>query len=298
VTVSLSGNWHRETLGAHAYTAHRLRRIHREQRTAYQNCLIADLGSFGRTLVLDGEMQSTQSDEFIYHETLMHSGLLVHPKAERVLIMGGGEGASLREGLRHRDIQRLVMADLDSEVVRLAQQYLPSWHAGAFGDPRATLLIEDGAHALTASKVPYDVIVSDLPSGLKGGPAHPLYTHKFYSNILKPKLAPGGVFVLQSGSAHPHQWQVHRRLHQTLKKVFRMVRPFYAYVPSFDVLWSFLLCSDEAARDPLRFTAKRIDGILNQRRIRGLQYLDGSGFHRAFAVPPYLRNLHNRSKRS
>jgi spermidine synthase len=114
-----------------------------EIQTTYQAVGIYDTVSYGRALFLDGKIQSAEQDEFIYHEALVHPGLVCHPAPRRVLIAGGGEGATLREVLRHNTVQEAVMVDLDAEVVEAARRHLTKWHAGAFTDPRTRLLHAD-----------------------------------------------------------------------------------------------------------------------------------------------------------
>src|SRR3972149_10779996 len=108
--------------------------------TRFQKAEIITTKSFGRCLVLDGKIQSSELDEFIYHEALVHPAMLAHPKPEAVLIAGGGEGATLREVLAHRSVKRVVMVDLDQEGVELCRRHLPAWHQGSFDDPKVELL--------------------------------------------------------------------------------------------------------------------------------------------------------------
>ncbi|HUK99897.1 MAG TPA: spermidine synthase, partial [Nitrospirota bacterium] len=118
---------------------HGIRMIHYASQTKYQRMEIMDCGSYGRCLVLDGKMQSTLTDEFIYHEALVHPALLTHPNPKRVFIVGGGEGATLREVLRHKSVEYCMMVDIDQEVVEKSKEFLPEWHQGAFDDPRTDL---------------------------------------------------------------------------------------------------------------------------------------------------------------
>lgn len=282
------GGWFAEGLTRHEYHCHRVRRVVASFRTAYQQCVLADLASFGRTLILDGEVQSTELDEYIYHEALVHPALLMHRGPRRVLIMGGGEGATVREALKHPSIEQLVMADIDSEVMDLCLRHLPAWHRGSFDDPRVRLLIEDARQVIRNAKEPFDVILSDLPSAIRGGPAYKLYTLEFYRG-LKRRLGPGGVFALQAGSGQMLQWEFHRALHRTLRRVFRVVRPYYAFIPGYAVPWAFLLCADRSAGDPRRWTPARIDRALARRRIRDLRFLDGEAMAGLFHVPKNVR---------
>ena len=161
---------------------------------------ILDTETFGRCLVLDGKTQSTEADEHIYHEALVHPALLFHHKPESVFIGGGGEGATLREILHHNSVQRVVMVDLDGDVVELCRRHLPDHHHGAFDDARVELRHEDARQYLASCQESFDVIVLDLVDPIEGGPSYLLYTEEFY-NIARSKLRPGGILVTQAGPA-------------------------------------------------------------------------------------------------
>src|SRR5688572_22787871 len=137
-----AAGWFAEGFTPNEYHCHRVKRVLQSTRTPYQECVLADTYSYGRCLVLDGEMQSAQNDEFIYHEALTAPALSLHRRPQDVLILGGGEGATAREALRYRDVRRVVMADIDAEVLDFCRRYLGSWHQGAFDDPRVRLIVE------------------------------------------------------------------------------------------------------------------------------------------------------------
>jgi len=131
-------------------------------RSKFQSIDIVNTGSFGICLILDGKIQSSEADEFIYHEALVHPAMITHPQPERVFIAGGGEGATLREVLAHKTVKRAVMVDIDEEVVSLCRRFLPSWHQNAFDDPRAELHFVDAREYLDESSDKFDVIIIDL----------------------------------------------------------------------------------------------------------------------------------------
>lgn len=290
------GGWFAEGLTPNEFHCHRVKRILHSVRTRYQECVLADTHSFGRCLVLDGETQSTQLDEFIYHEALVHPAMAVHPGPRRVLILGGGEGATAREVLRHRAVELVVMADIDPEVLRFAQRHLGSWHRGSFEHPKLRLLVEDARAIIEKGEGTFDVILSDLPSAIRGGPAYTLYTEEFYRK-LRARLAPSGVFALQAGSGQILQLRFHAALNNTLRRAFPVVRPYYVYIPGFDVPWAFAVCALRGREDPLRFGAAEIDKRLRGRGARGLRFLDGDAFEGLFRVPRYLRRALARERR-
>jgi spermidine synthase len=131
--------WFIEYFSAEEGHLHGIRQVLFSKETPFQSVDILELGSYGKALVLDGRIQSTSKDEFIYHETLVHPAMLCHPEPRRVFIVGGGEGATLREVLRHRSVQHALMVDIDEEVVARCRELLPEWHQGAFEDPRTDL---------------------------------------------------------------------------------------------------------------------------------------------------------------
>ena len=213
-------------------------------RSRFQEYEIFTSPFWGKVLLLDGRLRSAARDEFIYHEALVHPALVVHPDPRRVLVLGGGEGATLREVLRHPPVEAAVLVDLDQELVEVCRQWLPEWHQGAFDDPRAELVFADGRAWLAAqADGSFDVILLDLPEPLAEGPALLLYTQEFYG-LVQRKLAPGGLAAIQSGSAGP--WpRLLPDLHRTLKAVFPRVVAYSAFVPSFMEPWGFHLAGGD-----------------------------------------------------
>jgi spermidine synthase len=201
-------------------------------RTGFQAFEIFENRLWGRMLVLDGHLQAAELDEFIYHEALVQPAMLAHPNPQRVLVMGGGEGATLREVLRHPEVTQAVMVDIDAELVGLCKEWLPTFHAGAFDDPRTELVFSDGRHWLEAQPDgSQDVIILDLPEPREGGPALNLFTREMYE-LARRKLASDGVMAVQSGSAGL-QGHLMADLNATLRAVFPRVVAYTAFVPSF-----------------------------------------------------------------
>jgi spermidine synthase len=151
---------------------------------------------FGRVLTLDGVVQTTEGDEFIYHEMLTHVPILAHGAARRVLIVGGGDGGMAREVLRHARIDHVTMVEIDAGVVEFSKTYLPRLSAGAFDDPRLDLVIADGADFMAQSNQHFDVIIIDSTDPI--GPGEVLFTNSFYDHT-RARLAEGGIMVTQNG---------------------------------------------------------------------------------------------------
>ena len=162
----------------------------------FQHVQVFENRQFGRVLTLDGVVQTTQGDEFIYHEMLTHVPILAHGNARNVLIIGGGDGGIAREVLRHQSVEAVTMAEIDEGVIAFSKTYLPSLSDGAFDDPRLKLVIADGANFMANSVDKYDIIIIDSTDPI--GPGEVLFTDNFYSDA-KKCLADGGVMVTQNG---------------------------------------------------------------------------------------------------
>jgi len=283
--TELADGWFTERFTPHESHSHHFKKTLVKKQTKFQKAILADSYSFGRCLVLDGEMQSAQLDEFIYHECLVQPAMVLHPNPKKVLILGGGEGATVREILRHPGVEQVTMVDIDGEVVEFCKQYLEEWHKGTLTHEKTRLIIGDARTFVLETEEKFDVIISDLPTPIEGGPAYQLYTLEFYQKMLS-RLSPGGLFLAQAGSGSLLQIHFHSVLNHTLKTLFKVVRPFYAFVPSFDVPWAFLLASQKA--DPRKLTAKAVDKRLGRLKSQ-LRFYDGEAHEGLFRIPKYLR---------
>ncbi|MFH1784351.1 MAG: polyamine aminopropyltransferase [bacterium] len=286
--------WFAERFTPDEIHRHRVNKVLIKTKTKYQKVLVLDTVSFGKCLVLDGEIQSAAVDEFIYHELLTHPAMLLYPNPKNVLILGGGEGATLREVLRHKSVQKVVMVDLDKEVVDFCKKHLTSYHQKAFFDKRVKLRHEDARKYLANTKEKFDVIISDLPCPIEGGPAYLLYTIQYY-RILAKKLKPNGVFSLQAGSGGLLQFGLHTVIHRTLSKVFPMLRSFSGFVPAFDVPWAFIIATK--GKDPDRLTKRQVDTMIKKRVKGTLRFYDGELHEGLFKIPKYQRELIKQEKR-
>jgi spermidine synthase len=167
-----------------------------DSETEHQRLRVFRNPTFGRILTLDGVVQVTEGDEFIYHEMMAHVPILAHGAATRVLIVGGGDGGMAREVLKHLGLERVVMVEIDAGVIEFSKQYLPGIGAGAFDDPRLEVVIADGADYMRAEGEAFDVILVDSTDPI--GPGVTLFTDTFYGHA-KRRLAPGGILVTQNG---------------------------------------------------------------------------------------------------
>ena len=173
---NLDANWHYESLTPNLVQAERITEILFEGETPYQKVSIVDAACFGKMLLLDGKTQSTEVDEFVYHEALVQPTMIAHSNPKRVFVAGGGEGATIREVLKHKSVTKVVMVDIDEQVIELCKRYLPSFHEGAFNDPRLDLHYADALRFLEESDEEFDLAIIDVPDPLEGGPAYMLFT--------------------------------------------------------------------------------------------------------------------------
>ena len=246
--------WFRESVSEHLYHELMISDVVYSGQSEYQTIEIVDTLAFGRILVLDGKTQSAESDEFIYHEMLVHPAMITHPGPERVFIAGGGEGATLREVLYHKSIRQAVMVDIDRDVVEASRRFLTAWHDGAFDDPRTTLLHQDAKEYLENTDATFDVIFIDLSDPVEGNPSALLFTECFY-RVVRDRLAPGGIMAIQAETVDFRRSAAFTAICHTLSQVFDKVVPYHAVVPSFSGDWGFATAS--SSLDPSTLSDSR-----------------------------------------
>lgn len=247
------------------------------KKTRFQELCILDTVEFGRMLVLDNVIQTTEKDEYIYHESLVHVPMFFHPEPRRVLIIGGGDGGSLREVLRHPTVTEAVMVDIDGDVIEAAREHLPQWSSG-FRDPRARLVVDDGREFLARSSAEYDVILVDSTDPV--GPAEVLFEESFYS-LARKALRQGGCFAAQTESplATP---DLVKTVYHRISACFPVAKLYTAPVPSYPGgWWSFTVGAfDGDPAEPTRRPDPDFQGVL--------RYYSPEIHRRAFVLPPKL----------
>jgi spermidine synthase len=228
---------------------------------------------------------TSEREEFVYHETLIHPALTAHPAPKRVLIIGGGDGGAAEEALKHPSVDQVVLVELDGKVVDIAKEHFAAIHRGVFDNPRLKLLIEDGLKYLSETKEKFDHIALDLPDPI--GPATALYEEAFFRDC-KRALAPGGILTLHMGSPWSRPERV-KLLYARLAKMFKIARPYTMFIPLYGCLWSMCACSDST--DVAATNAGEIDIRIGNRALSQLQYYNGATHQALFALPNFVRDL-------
>ena len=282
-----SDMWFHEPISPWDLYSHGITRMIVDQKTDYQHMMIFETGFYGKALVLDSKWQSCTSDEFIYHESLVHPAMIMHGEPKNVLVLGGGEGATVREVLRWNSVQRVVMVDIDKQVVDACREHLPEMHQGAFDDPRTELIIDDALVYLDQTKERWDVVISDLSDPIEAGPAYKLFTKEYFEQV-KRVMTPDGMFVVQAGPTGPAELDMHAGLVHTIESVFAHVVSYGTQIPSFATPWGFALGSVRAF-DVLP-EPSGIDKLLADRGVSGLRLIDGRSLIGLLQAPKYIRD--------
>ena len=277
--------WYVEEFSPAELHHHALKAVHFAGRTSFQDVGVVESAAFGKMLIIDGDTQSSQADERIYHEALVHPALAAAADRSNVLILGGGEGATLREVLRHPDVVQATMVDIDGDVVELSKRFLPEWSAGAFDDSRARVVIGDALEFMRKNEQLYGTIISDLTEPLEDSPSNALFSDDVF-RLIKRRLREDGVYVLQASTAGFHNMSLHAKMARTLRRHYRFVASYYTHVPAFDNDWAFLACSN--AIDLVGLDEARIEAYCAQLRGESFFY-DAQTHRRIFALPLYLR---------
>ena len=282
--------WFDETLYPGWGQRFRVLRMLAQVASPYQTIEVFESARHGRVLALDGAIQITEADEFVYQEMLAHVPLLAHGAARRVLIIGAGDGGVLRRVLQHRTVEQAVMVEIDGEVIRLAREFLPGIGGDAWGDPRAQVLVGDGiAYAAAAAAGSFDVVIVDSTDPVGVGEA--LFTDAFYADCAR-LLAPDGLVVNQCGVPFMQPEELRdtsRRRARAFPHVSAYVAAVPPYVGGFMTLGIAAKAPGLGQLAPETIRARAADaGILGRTR-----YWSPEVHAAAFQLPPYIAELLN-----
>jgi spermidine synthase len=278
--------WFSEYLTPYDVYQHGIRAVLAHKKTAFQEMYIIDTGTYGTALVLDGQWQSSSGDEFLYHEPLVHPACVNHGAPKRVLLLGAGEGATLREVLKWQTVEKVVMVDIDAEVVEACRQHLTEMHQNAFDDPRAELIIADALGFLDDSEHEWDIIISDLSDPIEAGPSFQLFTKEYFEKCRRA-LRPDGYFVVQAGSVSPVKMGLHVRLVNTVQAVFANVVSYSSHIPTYGTPWGFIMGSAQAInRQP---GPAEIDALLAAKTNGKFRMFDGITLLGLMQTPKHIR---------
>jgi spermidine synthase len=276
MTEYLTGEW-----GFFIRSARRLEHF----RSPCQAVEVHDTVPFGRLFRLDGHFMTSEKDEFFYHENLVHMAAICHAAPRRALIVGGGDGGSAEELLKHPSITAVTLCEIDPAVVDIARRYLQQVHRGALDDPRLTLEIGDGFAYVMKSVEQFDLIVLDLTD--PGGPSTPLYTADFY-RACAARLDAGGAMTLHIASPVAHPERVRNALAR-LREAFPVVTPYLTSIPLYGGWW--MMACAAPVLDPRALSAAEVDRRIAERGIDRLQYYNGDMHRAALALPNFIRDL-------
>ena len=223
--------WVEETLHEHFRFRFKTEDVLFESQTEHQHLIIFDNGTFGRVMMLDGVIQLTERDEFVYHETMAHVPLfaLGLDEPRKVLIIGGGDGGVLREVLRHEAVEKAVLCEIDRSVIDLCREHLPSISRGAFDHARAEIVISDGTKLVAETEERFDAIIVDSTDPI--GPGKVLFTPEFYADC-KRSLKSGGVLITQQGLPFVQGWEIEQSMGY-FRQLFADAAAFLIHVPTY-----------------------------------------------------------------
>lgn len=260
-----------------------------EWRTKYQKIAIFDTPHYGRIFRLDDYNMTSEREEFVYHENLIHPALTAHDAPEKVLIIGGGDGGSSEEALKHPSVEQVTLVEIDADVITVAKEHFKAVHHNVFDNPRLRIIVDDGIRFVRDTPDKFDLIALDLNDPV--GPAAALYSEDFFRQC-REALTPEGALTLHIGSPTAQPERV-AELAQRLNRVFPIVRPYTLYIPLYGALWALAVCSGQL--DPTAFSTDAIDTRIKTRKLTQLHYYNGESHLGVFALPNFVRELVNRN---
>ena len=253
-----------------------------EKQTAFQFLQVFETVGYGNMMVLDGCVMTTDKDEFVYHEMISHVPLCLHKNPEKVLIIGGGDGGTVREITRHQSVKAVTLCEIDGQVIEAAKQYFPSISSG-FADPRVNIQVVDGMKFIADHPKEFDIIIIDSTDPV--GPGEVLFSSQFYQSCLNA-LNPGGLIMSQTESPWYGEGILKKIQMNMHEAGFIKRRTCMASVPTYPRgLWSWTVgSSDESFEIETSFNKKRLESISES-----LKYLNSDVFMASFALPNFFK---------
>jgi spermidine synthase len=255
------------------------------RQTPFQLLEVYETAELGRIFRLDGFNMTSERDEFFYHENLVHPAAVAHPAPRKALVIGGGDGGSSEELLKHATLERVHMVELDPEVIEVAKAQFGKVHRGAFDDPRLQVTVGDGLAYLGGTAVRYDLVLMDLTDPV--GPSVELYSSATFA-LAKRAMSANGALTLHLGSPFSHPQRLRSTI-DNLRQVFKRVTPYFVHIPLYGSIWGFACASD--VLDPRAMTSAAVERVIAERGLRDLQYYNGETHQAVFALPNYVRAL-------
>ena len=256
----------------------------------YQLIEVFATAELGKLMRIDGCNMLSARDEFFYHENFIHPAAMAHANPVKALIIGGGDGGSAEELLKHPSIESVLLCELDQAVITVAKEHFQSVHRDVFSDPKLNVQIGDGHQfvrdiAVPACPNPFDLIYLDLTD--PAGDAKALYTEVFYADC-KRILQTGGALTLHIGSPFSHPARVKSSI-ENLRRVFNIVTPYFVHIPAYGAVWGFAVASDSL--DIGDISATEINHRITKRNIQHRQFYNAEMHHAIQALPEYVRAL-------
>lgn len=255
-----------------------------KRRTKYQEMLLFQNRTMGKVLVLDNLFQTSEKDEFFYHEAIIHPAMLTHDKPKSVLILGGGDLGAAEEALKYPTVERLLQIDIDQEVVELCMKHLTKIHHDCYKDPRFEITYEDGYEFMKRDQEQFDVIILDLTDPV--GVCERLYTETFYQNIIQHRMKENAILALHEGFpiTLPERSQ---RIHGALRQVFAEIKSYTNFVPLYGDVMLYALCGNKVTL----LSPEAADRKIAEAGLNDLSYISGESYQGLFGLPLYIRRL-------
>ena len=260
-------------------------RLVERRKTPFQVLEVYETEELGRIFRLDGFNMTSERDEFFYHENLVHPAAVAHPHPRRALVIGGGDGGSSEELLKHSTLEVVHMAELDPDVIEVSKARFARVHRGVFDNPRLKVTVGDGLAYLRGTSVRYDLVSMDLTDPV--GPSVELYSPATFA-LARGAMTPGGALTLHVGSPFSHPDRVRQTL-ANLRQVFPLVTTYFVHIPLYGSIWGFACASDSL--DPRSLPPEEAERRLAARGVGDLQYYNGEVHRAMFALPNYIKAL-------